>query len=57
MSNMCFALFEAIGFEITKLCKLENTHLQEPGNTFISLTSERETSTEILLSAEVVVQN
>ena len=26
-SNLYFALFEAIGFEITKLCKLKNTHL------------------------------
>lgn len=47
---MRFALFEAIGFEITKLCKLENTCLWEPGNMFISFTSEREPSTEMLLT-------
>lgn len=50
VSNLHFALFEAMGFEITKLCKLENTCLWEPGSIFISLTSERETSTEILLA-------
>lgn len=50
MSNLCFALFEAIGFEITKLCKLENTRLWEPSNMFVSLTSESETRTEMLLT-------
>lgn len=49
MSNLHFALFEAIGFETTKPCKPDNTCLWEPGNMFICLTSERETSTKTLL--------
>lgn len=53
MSNLHFALFEKIGFEITKPCKPDNTCLWEPGNMFIYLTSEREAQKccEFFLSA------
>lgn len=54
VSNLHFALFEAVGFEITKLRKLENTCLWEPGSVLISLPSERETSTEILVTELMV---
>lgn len=53
MSNLHFALLEAIGFEITKPCKPDNTCLWGPGNMFIFLTSEREAQKccEFFLSA------
>lgn len=53
MSNLHFALFEAIDLEITKPCKPDNTCLWESGNMFIYLTSERKAQKwcEFFLSA------